>query len=299
MLIKHLFLLLISSLLSSCSSSLTEPVLSFQVQNPRPFGYVIGDEINQRILVEVRHGMDLQYSSLPSKGSINRWLNLNKVSIKKNKGSEGDIYQIDMTYQLFYAPLEVKMLDLPNFTLHFRQFGNTVKQDVPVWHFTAAPLRELAIRQKDGKEYMRPDINAPLLKSDAAITRLLVFLAIALATGLYLAWLYGLLTFLPKYQIFKKPARQMAKLSGENADRLFSIMHNALNKLNGKPLFNHRITDFYQRFPRYQQLNTELAWFFKQSNQHFFSADNSWSANDAEKIRILCQHCLEIERGKR
>jgi mxaA protein len=76
-------------------------------------------------------------------------------------------------------------------------------------------------------------------------------------------------------------------------------MHNALNKLNGKPLFNHRIADFYQRFPRYQQLKSELDWFFKQSNQHFFSADNTWSASDANKIKTLCQHCLEIERGKR
>jgi mxaA protein len=294
--IPFLFILM---LLSSCSSSLTEPVISFQVQNPRPFGYVIGDEISQRIIVEVRHGMDLQYSSLPSKGSVNRWLNLNKVKIKKSKGKDGQVYQIDMTYQLFYAPLEVKMLEIPNFTLQFKQFGNNIEQAIPLWHFTAAPLRELAIRQKDGKEYMRPNMNAPLLNNDAAITRLLFFLSIAIATALYLAWLYGLLTFLPKYHIFKKPARKMAKLSGENADRLFSIMHNALNKLNGKPLFNHHITDFYQRFPRYQQLNTELDWFFKQSNQYFFSADNAWNASDAEKIKTLCQHCLEIERGKR
>jgi mxaA protein len=131
------FLLL---LLSSCSGSFTEPVISLQVQTPRPFGYVIGDEIKQRILVEVRHGLELQYSSIPSKGSVNRWLNMNKVNIKKREGKEGVVYQIDLTYQLFYAPLEVKMLDLPGFTLQFRQFGNNVEQAVPVWHFTAGTV---------------------------------------------------------------------------------------------------------------------------------------------------------------
>jgi mxaA protein len=160
-------------------------------------------------------------------------------------------------------------------------------------------LRELAIRQKDGKEYMRPDENAPLLDNSAVITRLLMFLLIIFAAGLYLAWLYGSLTFLPKYQIFKKPKQQLAKLSADNVDGMLSIMHKALNKLNGKPLFNHRIAEFYQRFPRYQQLNTELGWFFKRSNQHFFSAGRAWKSSDAEKIRTLCQHCLEIERGKR
>lgn len=278
---------------------MNEPVISFQVETPRPFGYVIGDEIKQRIIVEVRHGLDLQYSSIPSKGSVNRWLNLNKVKIKKSEGEKGRMYQIDLTYQLFYAPLEVKMLELPRFTLQFKQYGNIIEQVIPIWHFTAAPLRELAIRQKEGKEYMRPDINAPWLDNSVAKMRLFVFFLLASMTGLYLAWLYGLLSFLPKYQIFKKPSQQLSKLSTENVEVMLTIMHKALNKLNGKPLFKHRVADFYHRFPRYRQLNTELDWFFKRSNQHFFSAESTWNKSDAEKIISLCQHCLDIERGKR
>ncbi len=298
MLLK-LFIPFLILLLGSCSSSFTEPVLSFQVQTPRPFGYVIGDEIKQRILVEVRQGMELQYNSIPSKGSINRWLNLNKVKINKVEGKAGQVYQIDLSYQLFYAPLEVKSLDLPGFILQFRQFGKNVEQAVPVWHFTAAPLRELAIRQKDGKEYMRPDLIAPFVDNSPVITRLILSLSLVVAVGAYLAWLYGLLTFLPKYQIFKKPARQLARLPVENIESRLNIMHHALNKLNGKPLFKHKVSEFYQRFPRYQQLNIELDWFFNRSNQHFFSADNVGDKSDAEKIRTLCLHCLEIERGKR
>lgn len=294
-----LFSLLIFLLLSSCSSSLSTPIHSFQVLTPRPFGYVIGDEITQRISVEVRQGVELQYSSLPAKGSINRWLNLNKVKISKNKVSNGLHYQIDLTYQVFYAPITVKMLDIPSFTVQFRQFGHTVEKQVPAWHFTAAPLRELAIRKDNGIEYMRPDQAAPLIDNAAVKTRLMLFLSLASVMAAYLAWLYGCLSFLPKQQIFKNPTRQLAKLSDNEIEKMLGIFHRALNKLNGKPLFKHHSSAFYQQFPRYKQLQTELDWFFNFSNDYFFGSKTLADNHSADKILQLAKHCLDIERGRR
>ncbi len=296
---NSLFIFFIGLLLSSCSGSISQPITHFQVQTPRPFGYVMGDEIKQRIIIGAREGLDLQASSIPSKGEVNRWLNLNKINIEKTKTQQGTHYQIDLTYQIFYAPLAVKMLELPGFTLQFRQFGNTIEKKVPSWHFTAAPLRELAIRKDDGKEYMRPDTPAPFLDNTRSLNRLIVSLLIALILAAYLAWLYGLLTFLPKYQIFKSPSRKLAKLSADDLTASLNIMHKALNQLNGKPLFQHQLADFYQRFPNYQPLHEKLTWFFNYSNQYFFSSARSDSKNESDKIKALCQHCLQIERGKR
>lgn len=295
----NILLVFICLLLSSCSGSINEAVTSFQVQTPRPYGYVIGDEIKQRIIVEVRKGLALQNSSLPSKGEINRWLNLNNIKIDKTKTGKGTRYQIDLTYQLLYAPLAVKMLELSSFTLQFSQFGNTIEKKVPRWYFTIAPLRELAIRKDEGKEYMRSDTPAPLLDNSSPYYRLMVGLFSAFILATYLAWIYGWLTFLPKYQIFNRPLRQLAKLSNDDLSGMLNIMHKALNQLNGKPLFEHRLADFYQRYPNYQQMNDELIWFFNFSNQYFFSSDNKVNKNESDKIRTLCQYCLQIERGKR
>lgn len=297
--IKPLFSLLIILLLSSCTSTISEPVHSFKVETPRPFGYVIGDEITQRILVEVRQGLALQSTSLPAKGSINRWLNLNKVKISKTKGSRGLHFQIDLTYQIFYAPLEVKMLDLPGFTLQFKQFGNTVTKDVPVWYFTTAPLRELVIRKDNGIEYMRPDQTAPFIDNASVTTRLILFLTIACAVAAYLAWLYGLLSFLPKYQIFKKPTQQLAKLTEGEEEKMLTIFHRALNRLNGKPLFKHHSHTFYQQFPRYKQLQNDLDWFFDYSNDYFFGSHTAPDKNSSHRIQQLSQNCLDVERGRR
>ncbi len=296
---KTVFVFFIGWLLNSCSSSLNEPVTHFQVQTPRPFGYVIGDEIKQRIIVETRKGLALQYSSIPGKGEINRWLNLNKIKIDKSNTREGIRYQIELTYQLFYAPLEVKMLELPSFTLQFRQFGNTIEKIVPRWSFTSAPLRELAIRKEDGKEYMRANTAAPLLDNTISLNCLMLSLFTACLIAAYLAWLYGILTFLPKYQIFKRPARQLEKTPDNDLASMLNIMHKALNNLNGKPLFKHQLSDFYQRFPSYQQLHSELIWFFNYSNQYYFDAISRCHKIENDKIKTLCQHCLQIERGMR
>ena len=213
--------------------------------------------------------------------------------------TNGLLYQIDLTYQVFYAPITVKMLDIPRFTLQFRQFENTVEQQVPIWHFTAAPLRELATRKDNGIEYMRPDQTAPLIDNTAVTVRLIFFVTITSLMAAYLAWLYGLLSFLPKYQIFKKPTRQLANLSENEIDKMLDIFHSALNIQNGKPLFKHHSNAFYQRFPRYKQLESEFDWFFDFSNEYFFGSTVQVDKKTADKIVQLSKHCLDIERGKR
>ena len=135
-------LILVLSLIG-CSGSIDEPVSYFNVETPRPFGYVNGDEISQRIIIETRSGITLQTGSLPAKGPINRWLNLNQITVKQS----GQRYQIDLRYQVFYAPLEVKVLTLPGFTVQLSQGEKSVGKSIPAWSFTLSPLRELVVRQ--------------------------------------------------------------------------------------------------------------------------------------------------------
>lgn len=140
-------LLICSALLSGCSGFLPQPISRFELQTPRPFGYVIGDEIRHRVIVETRQDMKLNPNSIPAKGRLNRWLNLTEVIVGGDPES-GNIV-IDLTYQVFYAPNEVKMLTIPGFNLQFAQAGKRVEQVVPAWPFTLSPLKELAARKDD------------------------------------------------------------------------------------------------------------------------------------------------------
>jgi len=290
-------LLLLLSLLNGCSGRIDEAISYFSVQTPRPFAYVIGDEIQQKIDIEVRRGLELQYSSLPAKGRLNHWLELKNIKVRQTEGKKGIRYRISLRYQVFYAPLEVKMLTLPGFKLQFRQGVNVVEKQVPDWHFTIAPIRELSIRKQDGQEYMRPDAPAPLHDTGGEMKLLLGGLFAAVIAGAYLAWAHGYLGRYFRRNIFNRAMKQMSRVDNSEPGRLFKIMHDALNRLNGEVLFKHQLNDFYRRHESYRQLNSELEWFFELSNRFYFSGEQTLDTQQLHRIRRLCRQCSRIERG--
>lgn len=290
----RILLIMVLSLLG-CSGSIDEPVSYFNVETPRPFGYVNGDEIPQRIVIETRSGIRLQPGSLPAKGQINRWLNLNQVTVKQS----GQRYQIDLLYQVFYAPLEVKSLTLPGFTVQLGQGEKSIGQSVPAWTFTLSPLRELVVRQSEQGEYLRPDSPQPLLTDTQALYGLAASLSVAVLIAAYLGYLYGCYPGMPRRTVFKRALRKLAGLSKTDMEQALTLVHQALNSLDGQPLFANRLSDFYRRNPQYLPINAQLLWFFNYSNRYFFSDGMIVVAQDLQQLKDLCEHCRKIERGSR
>ncbi|MCX7099739.1 MAG: nonribosomal peptide synthetase MxaA [Methylococcales bacterium] len=279
-----------------CSSSVDEPIRYFKVETPRPFGYVNGDEISQRILFETRPGISLERASLPGKGPLNRWLNLNDIRVSQ---ADDQHYQIDLRYQIFYAPLEVKALTLPSFELQLNQGEQRLSQTVPAWTFTLSPLRELVVRQTEQGEYMRPDSLPPLLNTRPALYGLLASVLIALALAVALAWQYGYLAFNGRRRLFKKALRTVSGISKSDMATGLQALHHCLNTLNGQPLFVHQLADFYQRHPHYQSLHAQWLWFFNYSNRFYFSPGMTVVSGDIQQLKTLCQLARSIERGSR
>ena len=288
----RIVLILAFSLLG-CSGLIDEPITYFNVETPRPFGYVNGDEIPARIIIETRSGITLNADSLPAKGQINRWLNLNEVTVKQS----GQRYEIDLRYQVFYAPLEVKSLTLPSFTVQLSQGEKNINQNVPAWSFTLSPLRELVVRQTEQGEYMRPDSPPILLANTLAMYGLTASLTLASLITVYLSFLYGLFPTQLRRTLFKRTLRQLAGLSKADMEQALTLVHNALNSLNGQSLFHNGLGQFYLRNPQYRQINSQLDWFFNYSNRYFFSAGMITVAHDLQQIKDLCEQCRKIERG--
>ncbi|MDO9423052.1 MAG: nonribosomal peptide synthetase MxaA [Methylobacter sp.] len=288
----RIVLILVLSLLG-CSGSIDEPVSYFNVETPRPFGYVIGDEIPQRIVIETRSGISLQPGSLPAKGQINRWLNLNQVTVKQS----GRRYQIDLRYQVFYAPLAVKSLTLPGFTVQFSQGEKSIGQSVPAWTFTLSPLRELVARQTEQGEYMRPDSPPSLLANTQTLYGLAASLSVAALIAAYLSYLYGCFPDRLRRTLFKQALRKLAGLSKSDMEQALTLVHRVLNSLNGQPLFHNRLSQFYRRNPQYLQVSSRLDWFFNYSNRYFFSDGMIVVTQDLQQLKDLCEQCRKIERG--
>lgn len=296
--IRFVLLCLFCALPSGCASLLPSPISRFELQTPRPFGYLIGDEIRHRIVMETRRDIRLDSDSLPKQGAVNRWLNLNQVTVETDSGSGETI--IDLRYQAFYAPHEVKMLTVPGFTLRFNQAGKTVEQAVPAWHFTLSPIKELAVRKdRGGLDYMRPDALPMPLSTENQWMLVYGGLSWVLISGLYLAYLYGYFPAWPRRRIFKRAGRELASQSQRDMNRGLAVIHHAFNVLNGQALFKHRLQAFYQIHPEYRTAAEQIDWFFNFSNQVLFAGKQDFGADEWGKLRDLCRVCREIECGSR
>ena len=290
-------ILLFCALSIGCSGFSRQPISRFELQTPRPFGYLIGDEIRHRVVVETGSDMSLNLNSVPKQGEVNRWLNLNMVKIETD-GDTGDTV-IDLVYQVFYAPNEVKMLAVPGFNLQFNQDGKTVEQAVPAWNFTLSPIKELVARKdEDGLNYMRPDALPMALSTQEQWRGIYASLTLALLTGGYLAYLYGYFPAWPKRRIFKRAASELSRLSERELERGLAVIHHALNTLNGRPLFKHKLNEFYQAYPEYRGAAESMDWFFNFSNQVLFAGKQDFDSQDWRKLNDLCRQCREIECGR-
>ena len=289
---------LFCGLLTGCNALLPSPVSRFEFQTPRPFGYVIGDVIHHRIVIETRQDVKLNPDSLPKPGALNRWLNLNKLEVA-NGAEQGELV-LDFYYQAFYAPNEVKMLTVPGFNLRFDQFGKTLEQNVPEWHFTLSPIKELVVRKdEDGLNYMRPDALPLSLSSSQHWLAVYASLILAVITALYLAYLYGFFPLWPKQRVFKRALRELNRTTKADLPRGLAVVHHAFNVLNAQPLFKHRLSDFYQHHAEYQSVAVQIDWFFNFSNAVLFAGKQDFAADDWQKLQDLCRVCRDIECGKR
>src|SRR6516162_6858094 len=75
-----------------------------EVRNPRPFGYVIGDRLEQQIALEVPSVWSLVATSLPNAGRATVWLQRQspRVAIRRTGGTIR--YEIAVGYQVVNVP---------------------------------------------------------------------------------------------------------------------------------------------------------------------------------------------------
>ena len=230
-------------------------------------------------------------------GERNRWLNLKAAKLTTQATDEGKRYWLDLTYQVFYSPLEVKMLKIPGFTLAFQQNGQRIEQAVPDWHFTLSPLHELAIRKEEGRIYLRPDAQPNLTDTSSYKNNVVLALAIFAASGFYLAFCYGLLPWLKQRKHFKHACKKISGLSRQQLELALTALHQAINDTYSKPLFKHGLADFYAKEPEFKQLSEQIDWFFAFSERYFLPDRTYCTEEEFSQLKALCLDCRKIERG--
>jgi mxaA protein len=280
------------------SAAAAPDTLSARSDEPRAFGYTVGDVVSRRIALRVPAGLELDPDSLPRAGARGRALELQRVVLHKSLGGAPEALQLD--YQVFLAPREVRVLEMPPIELRFDGPPRPQTLRIDAWPITVAPLAPVDASPREGLGEMRPDREPPRVDTFTARVRLAVEAgAIVLLLG-YLASVYLVLPWsAQRRRPFARAWKALAVLPDrpDAAQRkaAFERVHAALNETAGEVVFEPGLDRFIAKRPRFAPLRDDFARFFANSRAQFFAGGND--VVDAGWLMAFCRRCRDLERG--
>lgn len=279
-------------------------VKEFEVQTPRAFGYVIGDVFHHRVHLELYPPYQLETESLPLRGRINRWLEM-RSTVQEKFGAQGaKVYDVDLNYQIFNAPLELQHLSTPAHTLSAIGPDGRIELPIPAWNFSVAPIVSTQGYGDQVPWAVRPARPPPPTPVAPHVWRAGLAGAIFAMVILYLCWLrWGVALLARANRPFARAHRDLRRLNrrafDESVYRLaLRRLHGAFNETAGRALFCDQLAAFHASHPRFRGLEPAIDGLFAESRVVFFSSDPHAPAegNDLKRLIALCRDCRERER---
>jgi mxaA protein len=251
------------------------------VEQPRPFGYTVGDIVSQRVLLPD----GFEAAELPEAARASAWLERRPARIER--GTDGRRW-LAVDYQVVNAPRALATVTVPAWQLA----GAT---GTPALRIAAAAISvgPLTAPAEAGQPPpLRPDRPAPAIAT-AAIKRMLGLWAGALAATLA-AWLayagwsaWHARTALP----FGRALREMRG----QADALAThrLLHQAFDRTAGQAVQAGTLPALFERAPHLRALQPQIAAFYAQSAALFFGGG---LPADAVAPQALCRQLHRLER---
>jgi mxaA protein len=265
--------------------------LQATTEEPRAFGYQVGDIVQRRIAVEVPAGLVLDENSLPRPGARGTALELR--ALRRSAGAQR--MQIELDYQVFLSPAEVRTLELPALTLRYDGVPRPQELRIDSWPVTVAPLVPVEVSPRTGLGELQPDAAPPLIDTQAQRWRLLACAALLAALLSYLAFVYlGLPWWGARRRPFALAWRQLHR--SPQWREACRHVHAALNQSAGEVLFENGVDRFAARDARFAPLKQDIVRFLRLSQREFFEGA-AHEADDAVWLAGFCKRCRDAERG--
>ena len=286
---------------ASAAAPVQADVPSAAANEPRAFGYRVGDVVLRRVAVHVPAGFTLDERSLPQVGQRGTALELRRVEWR----GRGLQRELQLDYQVFVSPREVRTLEMPAFTLRLEGAPRAQMLRIDAWPVVVAPLVPADAPVRNGLGELRPDAPPPLIDTTPLRTRLGLIAAALALLGAYLAVVYlGPPWRASRHRPFAVAWRGLGVLplapSATERRAAYVRLHDALNRAAGAVLFEPGLDRWFAAQPRYAPLRAELVEFFARSRAEFFSMRaGSGAGGRAERdwLVAFCRRCRDVERG--
>jgi mxaA protein len=267
--------------------------LQATTDEPRAFGYQVGDVVQRRITVEVPDGLVLDENSLPRPGARGRALELRAV--RRSTGVQRVQFELD--YQVFLSPADVRTLELPALTLRYDGQPRAQEVRIDAWPVTVAPLVPVEVSPRTGLGELQPDAAPPFIDMRARGGRLLAYAGLLAALLAYLAVVYfGLPWWGAQRRPFAMAWRQLNDKAVLPWREACQRVHAALNQSAGEVLFEHGVDRFVVKHSNFAPLKPDIVRFLRLSQREFFEG-GARDADDAAWLARFCKACRDAERG--
>jgi mxaA protein len=261
-----------------------ERVVPAIVEQPRPFGYVVGDLLTQRVLLTTPR-QNFVLGELPPVQRVNIWFERRAPRIEV--AADGRRWLV-IDYQLINSPPALATVQLPAWKIENEAHG--ARLEIPAVPISVAPL--ISASANTAGE-LRPDREPSIIDTGPARVSVLIW-SIALAVTLlaWLAWVQWRNWRESQSQPFARALHQLRHID-ESAPEAWQAVHRAFDQTGGRVLQIETLATLFERAPQLQPLRAEIERFFAQSNQRFFGAG---APGNLLSVRALCHELRQIER---
>lgn len=242
------------------------------VEQPRSFGYVVGDVLTQRILLE-HAGRSLEPAVPPAADRVGLWLERRPAQT----GTDGEGRRwLTIDYQVINAPRALMSVPLPALAIPTRS-GVTLA--VPAWPVSIGPLTPQAVFGQGELQALRPD--RPVADLPTAGLQRQWFATLAVFGTILLAWLgwwawrnareAHRLPFARAWEELRHLARTHRSQPLAAIPDAWLAMHRALNATAGRVVHQASLPRLLTEAPYLRPLGDRLEGFYRQSAARFFA----------------------------
>jgi mxaA protein len=276
-----------------------------EVSNPRPFGHVIGDILQQKINLELATPYQLDEGSLPEAGPLSRWLEIRAPHVRTRNSRGVTSYEILLSYQTFYLAERLESIVIPSLELSVGNGERILPLLVPEWSFSVTPLAAHGIDASVTVSGLRPNLPPPTMPVTPHVYRIVGLSVCLLAALLYFAYAYwGIPVLARRNRPFAITFRHLRKLERKPVtdtrylDALRSL-HGAFNLTAGWTVLAGNLALFFVDHPEFASLRTPIETLFMQSRKAFFEPrqEPATDADSMQNLVRLCRRCRALERG--
>jgi mxaA protein len=279
---------------AAAPSVLTEPATI--IEQPRPFGYVLGDTLTQRILLQSA-GNDFDPAALPPVERAGLWFA--RRSSRIERADDGHRWLV-IDYQLINAPQTLMTVNLPSVTVKSKAGHGMLA--APEWPLSIAPLTPRAAFAKGGLQDLRLDHPAPTIPTLALRRRLQIWsVAFALTIVSWLGWWLVRSLRAAANQPFGRALHEI-RSTDDGSAAAWLALHRALDRTAGRALQLSTLPALFRQSPQFEPQRNAIEQFYAESNLRFFGVTPATgdrpvaAAPRSLSLRALCTILRRIEK---